>query len=92
MREKLSRRLQQLELVHAATMRANAEDPQPGGLTPAQILQIRLGRRGYFPIGNESWADTTARAFGITNREFRNLLAGPAEAFNAKLNALEELR
>jgi hypothetical protein len=88
MREKLSRRLEHLEQLHATAMRAKAENPRPGGLAAAQILQIRLGLRGFFPIGNESWAETTARAFGITSRELRTLLAGPAEAFNRKLNSL----
>jgi hypothetical protein len=69
-------------------MRAKAENPRPGGLAAAQILQIRLGRRGFSPTGNESWAETTARAFGMTSRELRSLLAGPAEGFNAKLDSL----
>jgi hypothetical protein len=69
-------------------MRAKAENPRPGGLTAAQIIQIRLGLRGYFPIGNESWAEVTARAFGITSPELRSLLVGPVEGFNAKLNSL----
>jgi hypothetical protein len=88
MREKLCRRLEHLEQLHAAAMRAKAEEPRPGGLTAAEIIQIRLGLRGFFPIGNESWAEVTARAFGITNRELRSLLAGPAEAFNAKLQSV----
>jgi len=88
MREKLSRRLVHLEQLHAAAMRAKAAAPRPGGLTAAQIIQIRLGLRGFFPIGNESWAETTARAFRMTSSELRSLLAGPAEAFNAKLDSL----
>jgi hypothetical protein len=88
MREKLSMRLEHLEQVHSAVMRARAEELRPGGLTAAQILQIRLGRRGFSPTGNESWAETTARAFGMTSRELRSLLAGPAEGFNAKLDSL----
>ncbi len=88
MREKLSRRLEHLEQLHAAAMRATAAEPRPGGLTAAQILQIRLGLRGFFPTGNESWGEVTARAFGITSPELRSLLAGPAEAFNAKRTAL----
>ena len=89
MREKLCRRLEHLEQFHAAALRAKDAQPRPGSLTPAQILQVRLRLRGFFPTGNESWAEVTARAFGITNRELRILLVGPAEAFNAKLNALE---
>jgi hypothetical protein len=88
MREKLSRRLVRLEEIHAAAVRAQAAEPRPGGLTAAQIIQIRLGLRGFFPIGNESWAEVTARAFGITSPELRSLLRGPVEAFNAKLDSL----
>ena len=88
MREKLSRRLGHLERLHAAAMRAKAKEPRPGALTAAQILQIRLRLRGFFPIGNESCAEVTARAFGITSPELCSLLAGPAEGFNAKLDSL----
>jgi hypothetical protein len=69
-------------------MRAKAAEPRPGRLTAAQIIQIRLELRGFFPIGNESWAEVTARAFGITSQELRCLMAGPVEAFNAKLQSL----
>jgi hypothetical protein len=88
MREKLSRRLMRLEEIHAAAVRAQAAEPRPGGLTAAQIIQIRLGLRGLFPIGNESLAETLARAFGMSSQELRHLMAGPAEAFNAKLQSL----
>jgi hypothetical protein len=92
MREKLSRRLVHLEQLHAAAMRAQAAEPdravRPRRPTAAQIILVRLGLRGFFPIGNESWAETTARAFGMTSSELRSLLAGPAEAFNAKLDSL----
>ena len=88
MREKLSRRLEHLEQLHAAAMRSKAAAPRPGGLTAAQIIRIRLGLRGFFPIGNESWAEVTARGFGITSPELRSLLRGPVEAFNAKLDSM----
>jgi hypothetical protein len=88
MREKLSRRLEHLEQLHAATMRAKAAEPRPGGLTAAQILRERLRLRGFIPTGNESLAETTARAFGMNSQELRHLMAGPVEEFNAKLQAL----
>jgi hypothetical protein len=88
MREKLSRRLEHLEQLHAAAVRARAAEPRPGALTAAEIIQIRLRLRGYFPIGNESWAEVLARAFGMNSQELRHLMAGPVEAFNAKLEAI----
>jgi hypothetical protein len=88
MREKLSRRLEHLERLHAAAMRSKAAEPRPGGLTAAQIIRIRLGLRGFVQTGNESLAETTARAFGMNNQELRHLMAGPVEAFNAKLQSL----
>jgi hypothetical protein len=38
--------------------------------------------------GNESLAETLGRAFGMNNHELRQLIAGPVEAFNAKLQSL----
>ena len=73
MREKLSRRLDHLEQLHAAAMRAKAAEPRPGSLTAAQVIQIRLGLRGFFPIGNERWAEVTAR--------IRDKLSGSSQSF-----------
>ena len=44
--------------------------------------------RGYVQTGNESLAETAARAFGMNSQELRHLMAGPVEAFNAKLQSL----
>jgi hypothetical protein len=88
MREKLSQRLEFLEKRHAAALRAKAADPHPSGLTAAQILREGLRRRGFVQTGNESLAETTARAFGMSPREMRSLMAEPVEAFNAKLQSL----
>ena len=87
MREKLSRRLEHLERLHAAAMRSKAAEPRPGDLTAAQIIRLRLGLRGFVPTGNESLAETLARALG-NSQELHRLLAGPVEAFNAKLQLL----
>jgi hypothetical protein len=88
MREKLSRRLEHLEQLHVAAMRAKAAELRPGDPTPAQIIRERLSLRGFVPTGNESLAETLARAFGMTSQELRHLIAGPVEAFNAKLQSL----
>ncbi len=69
-------------------MRAKAAEPRPGGLTAAQILRERLRLRGYEPTGNESLAETLARAFRMNSLELCHLMAGPVEAFNAKLDSL----
>jgi hypothetical protein len=57
-------------------------------VTAAQILRERLRLRGFEPTGNESLAETLARAFGMDSQELRHLMAGPVEAFNAKLQSL----
>jgi hypothetical protein len=88
MREKLSRRLEHLEKTHVAAMRAKAADSQGNGPTAAEIIRERLRLSGYVQTGNESLAETTARAFGMNSQELRHLMAGPVEAFNVKLQAL----
>jgi hypothetical protein len=88
MREKLSRRLERLEEIHAAAIRAKAARSPPGAPSVAEIIRERLRIRGFVQTGNESLAETTARAFGISSQELRHLAAGPVEAFNAKLQSL----
>jgi hypothetical protein len=88
MREKLSRRLMCLEEIHAANIRANAACSPPSGPSVAEIIRERLRLKGFVQTGNESLAETLARAFGMNSRELHHLMAGPVEAFNAKLQSL----
>jgi hypothetical protein len=88
MREKLSRRLEHLEKLLAAATRARAANSRANGPSTAEIIRERLRLRGFVPTGNESLAETLARAFGMTGQELRHLMAGPVDAFNAKLQSL----
>jgi hypothetical protein len=87
MREKLSRRLVRLEEIHAAAVRAKAASSEPTR-NVCEMIREHLRARGYVQTGNESLAETTARAFGMNSQELRQLMAGPVEAFNAKLQSL----
>jgi hypothetical protein len=53
-----------------------------------EIIRQHLSARGYVQTGNESLAETLGRSFGMNNHELRQLIAGPVEAFNAKLQSL----
>ena len=88
MRDKLSRRLMRLEQIHAAAVRAKAACSSPAGPSVAEIIREHLRVRGFVPAGNESVAETLAHAFGTNSQELRHLMAGPVEAFNAKLQSL----
>ena len=87
LKEKLSRRLVRLEEIHAA-VRANEAATAPS-VSVCEILRERLRAHGFVQTGNESLAETTARAFGMNSQELRHLMAGPVEAFNAKLQSLK---
>jgi hypothetical protein len=87
MREKLCRRLVRLEEIHAAAVRAKSASAVLDR-NVSQMIREHLSARGYLQTGNESLAETTARAFGMDSQELRSLLAGPVEAFNAKLQSL----
>ena len=88
MRDKLSRRLMRLEQIQAAAVRAKAACSSPAGPSVAEIVRERLRVRGFVQTGNESLAETLARAFGMNSQELRQLIAGPVEAFNAKLQSI----
>ena len=87
MREKLCRRLARLEEVHAAAVRAKAASAVPSW-SVCEIIREHLKAHGFVQTGNESLAETTARAFGMNSRELRILMTGPVEAFKAKLQSL----
>ena len=87
MREKLSRRLEHLERVHAAAIRAQEAASAPR-INVCEMLREHLKAHGFVQTGNESVAETMARAFGMNSQELRHLMAGPVEAFNAKLQSL----
>jgi hypothetical protein len=74
LREKLSRRLLRLEEIHATAVRAKGASSQGVGPSAAEILRERLKVHGFEPTGNESLAETTARAFGMTTRELDGYL------------------
>jgi hypothetical protein len=87
MREKLNRRLEHLEKAYAATIRAQVAAAAPR-INICELISQHLKAHGFVQTGNESLAETTARALGMNSHEFRHLIAGPVEAFNAKLQAL----
>jgi hypothetical protein len=84
MREKLSRRLMRLEEIHAAAVRAHAASSAPGAPSVAEIIREHLRIRGFVPTGNESLAETLARAFGMNSQELRHLMAGASGGFQRK--------
>jgi hypothetical protein len=88
MKRNLCGRLERLEQIKAATDRAKAACVPRIGPSVADIIRERLRLKGFVPTGNESLAETMARAFGMNSQELRHLMAGPVEAFNAKLQAL----
>jgi hypothetical protein len=87
MREKLSRRLVRLEEIHAAAIRAQEAASAPR-INVCEMLREHLKAHGFVQTGNESLAETMARAFGMNSQELRHLMAGPVDAFNAKLQSL----
>jgi hypothetical protein len=87
MREKLTRRLVRLEEIHAAAVRAKAASAEPTK-NVSEMIRQHLSSRGYVQTGNESLAETLARAFGMNSQELRHLIAGPVEAFKARLLSL----
>jgi hypothetical protein len=74
MREKLSQRLVRLEEIHAAAVRAQEACSQLIGPSAAEIVRERLRVRGFVQTGNESLAETMARAFGMNSGEHRAYL------------------
>lgn len=74
MREKLSRRLERLEEIKAAADRARAACTPSSGPGAAEIIRERLKAHGFVQTGNESMAETMARAFGMTSCELRAYL------------------
>ena len=87
MREKLSRRLEHLEKTRAATVRAKEAAAAPR-MNVCEMLREHLKAHGFVQTGNESLAETTARALGMNSQELRHLMAGPVEDFRAKLLSL----
>jgi hypothetical protein len=73
MKEKLARRLIRLEEIRAAAVRAMACSHSEGP-SAAEILRARLMARGFVQTGNESLAETTARAWGMSPRELDRYL------------------
>jgi hypothetical protein len=79
--------LEHLEKVHTAAIRAKEAASAPR-INVCEMLRERLKAHGFVQTGNESLAETIARAFGMNSQELRHLMAGPVEAFNAKLQSL----
>ena len=82
MREKLSRRLVRLEELHAAAIRAREASAVPSR-NVCEIIRERLAAHGFVPTGNESLAETMARAFGMTSCELRAHIRERAAGGNA---------
>lgn len=87
MREKLSRRLEHLEMVHAAAVRAQEVASAPR-INVCEMLREHLKAHGFVQTGNESLAETMARALGLNSQDLRHLMAGPVEASREKLLSL----
>lgn len=88
MKRNLCERLERLEQAKAVADRAKAACTPPSGPSAAEIIRERLRLGGFEQTGNESLAETLARAFGMNSQELRHLMAGPVEEFNAKLQSL----
>jgi hypothetical protein len=73
MREKLSRRLEHLEKVHAAAIRLQEAAAAPR-INVCEMLREYLKAHGFVQTGNESLAETMARAFGMNSGERRAYL------------------
>jgi hypothetical protein len=82
MREKLSRRLEHLEEIHAAAIRAKEAASTPR-INVCEMLRERLKAHGFVQTGNESLAETMARAFGMNSGELRSYLAERAADLRA---------
>jgi hypothetical protein len=83
MREKLSRRLVRLEEIHAAAVRAKAACA-PNSPSAAEIIRERLRAHGFVETGNESLAETMARAFGMSTRELHKYLEERAAGLQSR--------
>jgi len=73
MRQKLARRLERLEEVYAAAVRAR-ENTHPSGARAAEILREQLSIRAFVQSASESLEETTARAFGMSVRDLRTYM------------------
>jgi hypothetical protein len=82
--KKLSRRLLRLEEVHTTAVRAKKASSQGVGSSAAEIVRERLKVPGFEQTGNESLAETTARAFGMTTRELDGYLEERTAAIQAR--------
>jgi hypothetical protein len=81
MKKSIYRRLDELERIHAARLRAIEQRSAPSGAEVIRELMSKLGIE--LPPGG-SRADTLARAAGISNLELKDLLrarAHPAADF-----------
>jgi len=88
MKRNLCGRLERLESLRAAADRAKAAAALPIGPSAAEIIREHLRIKGFVQTGNESMAETTARALGIAPHELRQLIAGSSGEFKARLLAL----
>ena len=81
MKEKLCRRLERLEEIKAAADRAKAATAAPSRNICETIREL-VKARGFVETGNESLAETIARAFGMTSCELRSYLRKRAAGGN----------
>ena len=88
MKRNLCERLERLEEIRAAADRAKAASAPRVGPSLADMIREHRRLKGFVQTGNESLAETLGCAFGMNNHELRQLIAGPVEAFRAKLQSL----
>ena len=64
-------RIQKLEFRFGAALDALQNPPGPPSESAAEVLKRKLAAMGIVQQGNESLAETAARAMGISLQEFR---------------------
>jgi hypothetical protein len=84
MKRNLCGRLERLEEIKAASDRAKAARIPPSGPSAAEIIRERLRAHGFVETGNESLAETMARAFGMSTRELHKYLEERAAGLQSR--------
>jgi hypothetical protein len=75
MKKNIYRRLEELERIQAAAVRAKAQYAEPSSADVARELMSKFGVE---PLPGESQAGALARAAGISNLELKDLLRARA--------------
>jgi hypothetical protein len=75
MKKNIYRRLEELERIQAAALRARAQRAAPSG---ADVVRELMSKFGIETVPGGSQADAFARALGISNLELKDLLRARA--------------